>query len=84
MLVLKSLKNNWKKNIKMVNLADLQFEISRAFHDPKLGKGEAWVDLSVGFEGIDTNDSKNLKTIKAAKDQVGYLTAEFEITFKNC
>jgi len=78
------IKEQLEKNIKMVNLADLQFEISRAFHDPKLGKGEAWVDLSVGFEGIDTNDSKNLKTIKAAKDQVGYLTAEFEITFKNC
>jgi len=68
----------------MINLADLQFEISRAFHAPGLSKSEAWTDLSVGFEGIDTNETKNLKTIKAAKEQIGSLTAEFEITFRNC
>lgn len=78
------IKEQLEKNIKMVNLADLQFEISRAFHAPGLSKAESWVDLSVGFEGIDTNETKNLKTIKVAKEQVGSLTAEFEITFRNC
>jgi len=45
----------------MINLADLQFEISRAFHAPGLSKSEAWTDLSVGFEGIDTNNEKKFE-----------------------
>jgi len=78
------IKEELEKHIQMVNLQDLKFEISRAFHDPKLTKGESWNDHSVGFEGIDVNKKENLKTINAAKEQVGYLIAEFEITFKNC